>query len=267
MASTASSTTRVALVTGASRGIGAAIAARLARDGITVVVNYVANAAAAQAVVDGIVREGGAAVALQADIAQVAQARALVAATLGRFGRLDILVNNAAVVEAGPFAAIDEAAFDRHFDTNVKAALFLVQATADALADAGGAVVNVSSIGTRAANPRTMVYAATKAAIEMLTIALSRELGPRGVRVNAVAPGQIDTDMLRQVIPAPELEANIARISLGRLGRPDDIADVVAFLVSDAARWITGETIHVSGGQRLNYANLTPPPAGATKGG
>ncbi len=257
---------KVALVTGASRGIGAAIAARLAADGITVVVNYVANAAAAQAVVDAIAAQGGSAIAMQADLAEVAQARALVAATLARFGRLDILVNNAAIVEAMPFAAIDEASFDRHFDCNVKAMLFLVQAAADALAAAGGAVVNISSIGTRAANPRTMVYAATKAAIEMLTIALSRELGPRGIRVNCVAPGQIETDMLRKVIPAPELEANIARVSLGRLGRPDDIADVVAFLASGAARWITGETLHVSGGQRLNYANLTPPPPAATKG-
>ena len=142
--------------------------------------------------------------------------------------------------------------------------VFLVQAAADALATGGGVVINLSSIGTRAANPRTMIYAATKAAVEMLTISLSRELGPRGVRVNAVAPGQIETDMLRKVIPAAELEANIARVSLGRLGRPDDIADVVAFLASDAGRWITGETIHVSGGQRLNYPNPTPPVAGAS---
>ena len=168
----ASQSRKVALVTGASRGIGAAIATRLAHDGASVVVNYVANSSAAQAVVDAIVASGGTAVAMQADIAQVDQARLLVADTLSRFGRLDVLVNNAAIVEGVPFEAIDESLFDRHFDTNVKAMLFLVQAGADALAAAGGVVVNISSIGTRAANPRTMVYAATKAAIEMLTISL-----------------------------------------------------------------------------------------------
>ena len=255
---------KVALVTGASRGIGAAIATRLALDGAAVVVNYVANSAAAQGVVDAIEASGGTAATVQADVGQVGQARALVAEALRQFGRLDILVNNAAIAEGVAFEAIDEILFDRHFDTNVKAMVFLVQAAADALATGGGVVINLSSIGTRAANPRTMIYAATKAAVEMLTISLSRELGPRGVRVNAVAPGQIETDMLRKVIPAAELEANIARVSLGRLGRPGDIADVVAFLASDAGRWITGETIHVSGGQRLNYPNPTRPVAGAS---
>ena len=167
------------------------------------------------------------------------------------FGRLDILVNNAAIAEAATLDEVDEASFDRHFATNVKAALFLSQAAARVFGDQGGVIINVSSIGTRAANPRFVVYHATKAAIEMLTVTMSRDLGPRGIRVNAVAPGQIDTEMLRRNVPPAVLQANIERISLGRLGRPDDIAAVVAFLASDDARWITGETIHVSGGQRL----------------
>jgi 3-oxoacyl-[acyl-carrier protein] reductase len=242
---------KVALVTGAARGIGAAIARRLAADGAKVVVNYVHSADAARDVVRGIAAGGGEAYAAQADIAQVVTHRPLVDTAIRHFGRLDILVNNAAIAEAGLLDQIDEAFFDRHVATNMKATLFLSQAFARAFQGETGAIVNVSSIGTRAAAPSFMVYSATKAAIEMLTVTMSRDLGRKGIRVNAVAPGQIDSDMLRKNIPAEVLSANIARITLGRLGLPTDIAPVVSFLASDDAGWITGETIHVSGGQRL----------------
>jgi 3-oxoacyl-[acyl-carrier protein] reductase len=242
---------KVALVTGAARGIGAAIARRLAADGAKVVVNYIHSADAARDVVREIGAAGGEAYAAQADIAQIVTHRPLVDEAIRHFGRLDVLVNNAAIAEAGLLDEIDEAFFDRHVAINMKATLFLSQAFARAFQGEGGAIINVSSIGTRAAAPNFMVYSATKAAIEMLTVTMSRDLGRKGIRVNAVAPGQIDSDMLRKNIPAEVLSANVARITLGRLGLPTDIAPVVSFLASDDAGWITGETIHVSGGQRL----------------
>jgi 3-oxoacyl-[acyl-carrier protein] reductase len=242
---------KVALVTGAARGIGAAVARRLATDGAKVVINYVNSADAARDVVRDITAAGGEAYAAQADIAQIVTHGPLVDAAIKHFGRLDILVNNAAIAEAGLLDQIDEAFFDRHVATNMKATLFLSQAFARAFQGEGGAIINVSSIGTRAGAPNFMVYSATKAAIEMLTVTMSRDLGRKGIRVNAVAPGQIDSDMLRKNIPAKVLSANVARISLGRLGLPTDIAPVVSFLASADAGWITGETIHVSGGQRL----------------
>jgi 3-oxoacyl-[acyl-carrier protein] reductase len=241
---------KVALVTGAS-GIGASIAHRLAADGAKVVVNYNKNTEAAESVAAAIVEAGGEAFSVKADISITANAAPLVAEAVRRFGKLDVLVNNAAIAEGATLDEVDENLFERHIATNLKATLFLSQAAARVFGDQGGVIINISSIGTRAAHPRFMVYGATKAAIEMLTVTMSRDLGPRGIRVNAVAPGQIDTEMLRRAMPAPVLQANVQRISLGRLGRPDDIAPVVAFLASDDAGWITGETIHVSGGQRL----------------
>ena len=242
---------KVALVTGASRGIGAAIAERLARDGAAVVVNYVSDSSAAQRVVDAIIGSGGTAVAIQTDVGQVKQARELVAETLRRFGRLDILVNNAAVANRGPLAEIEEADFDRLFTINVRAPLFLVQAALEALTEARGAVINISSAATRTVSASMHVYTATKAAIDMLTQTLARELGPHGIRVNAVAPGTTETDMLAKVTSAAGREAAVERIALRRLGRPNDIAEVVAFLASDAGYWITGEILHANGGQRL----------------
>lgn len=243
-------TGKVALVTGASRGIGAAIAQRLARDGAKVVVNYLRRADRAGEVVSAIEAAGGEAFALQSDVSQVALAAPLVAQAVARFGRLDILVNNAAMVKAASIDEVDEALFDRHIATNVKSVLFLSQALARVVGDQGGVIINISSIATRTANPRFPVYGATKAAVEMLTTSLSRDLGRRGIRVNAVAPGDVDTEMLRGAIPPEVIQADIERNSLGRLGLAEDIARVVAFLASDDARWITGETLHVNGGQR-----------------
>ena len=237
---------KIALVTGGSRGIGAAIAERMAAEGAAIAVNYVANEAAANAVVARIRAAGGTAEAIQGDVSQVASAAPLVAETIGR---IDILVNNAGISAGIAFDAITEADFDRLVATNMKSTLFLSQAAARAMAP-GSVIVNVSSIGTRLASPITLVYVATKAAVEMMTLSMARALGPRGIRVVAVAPGMTDTEMLRSVI-APEVLVEAAlRNTLGRLGQVGDIAPVVAFLASDDAGWITGETIHVNGGQR-----------------
>jgi 3-oxoacyl-[acyl-carrier protein] reductase len=240
---------KVALVTGASRGIGVAIAERLAAEGAAVAVNYVASEAAAHEVVARIRAAGGTAEAIQGDVSQVATAAPLVAETIRRLGRLDILVNNAAVSAGIPFDDITEADFDRLVNTNVKSTLFLSQAAAREMAP-GSVIINLSSIGTRLAAPITVAYTATKAAVEMMTLSMARALGPRGIRVVAVAPGLTDTEMLRSVLSPQVLAEAPSRNMLGRLGQVDDIAPVVAFLASADAGWITGETLHVNGGQR-----------------
>ena len=239
---------KVALVTGASRGIGVAIAERLAAEGAAVAVNYVASEAAAQAVVARIRAAGGTAEAIQGDVSQVATAAPLVAETIRRLGRLDILVNNAAVSMGLDLDAITEADFDRMVATNMKSVLFLSQEAARAM-EPGSVIVNLSSVGTRMATPRFIVYAATKAAVETMTTSMARALAPRRIRVVAVAPGMTDTEMLRRAIPAQILADAAARNPLGRLGQVEDIAPVIAFLASDDAGWITGETLHVNGGQ------------------
>jgi 3-oxoacyl-[acyl-carrier protein] reductase len=240
---------KIALVTGASRGIGVAIAERLAAEGAAVAVNYVASEAAAHAVVARIRAAGGTAEAIQGDVSQVATAAPLVAETIRRLGRIDILVNNAAISAGIPFDEITEADFDRLVATNMKSTLFLSQAAAREMAP-GSVIINLGSIGTRLASPITVVYVATKAAVEMMTLSMARALGPRRIRVVAVAPGMTDTEMLRSVIAPEVLEEAARRNTLGRMGQVDDIAPVIAFLASDDAGWITGETIHVNGGQR-----------------
>lgn len=243
-------TGKVALITGGSRGIGAAIAKRLAADGARVVIGFATNRPAADSVVQAIRGAGVEAHPIQADITQAAERRRLIDEAIRRFGRIDILINSAAIVQAAVLEDVDEALFNQHFDTNLKAAFFMSQAAAAVFGQDGGAIVNISSIATRSATPQFIVYAAAKAALEMLTITMSRHLGPRGIRVNAVAPGQTATEMLLQVVPEEMIKDNVDRTSLKRMGTPEDIADVVAFLVSDDARWVTGETIHVNGGQR-----------------
>lgn len=242
------------MVTGASRGIGAAIARRLAAEGARVVVNYRRSAADAERVVAEIRAAGGWAEAAQADVADVVQVEALVdgaAESLASAGsRLDVLVSNAGVIEPAPLDHLDEGQFDRQFAANVKSVLFGARAAARAFENRGGAIINVSSISSRMPVAGTSIYSATKAAVEAITVALALELGARGVRVNAVAPGATVTDMLRSVLPAEMETATASRTALGRLGTPDDIAKVVAFLASDDAGWITGEVITASGGLR-----------------
>jgi 3-oxoacyl-[acyl-carrier protein] reductase len=234
---------KVAIVTGSSAGIGRAIAERLAQEGATVVVNYGKSADKAKAVVTGIESKGGTAVAIQADISEVENARRLVRNTVERFGRLDILVNNAAIALNKPLIETTEREFDQSFALNAKGPYFAMQEAAKVIAD-GGRIVNLSSGGTRLGFPGGTVYLGTKAALEQFTKGLAHELASRAVTVNTVSPGFTDTAMLWESLreTAPQMTP------LGRLGKPGDIADVVAFIVSDQARWLTGQNIQASGG-------------------
>jgi 3-oxoacyl-[acyl-carrier protein] reductase len=240
---------RVAIVTGGSRGIGAGIARRLAEDGAAVVVNYSTNVEAADVVVAGIEAVGGRAVALQADLADLVQVRRLFAAAQQAYGRLDILVNNAAVAEFLPLEAITTGHYHRQFAVNVCGLLFATQEAAQRMGE-GGRIINISSGAAQAAPPSASVYSATKAAVEAITRSLAQELGPRQITVNAVAPGFTETDMLRAVMANVDWNELAARTPLGRIGTPEDIADVVAFLASEEARWVTGQVIGASGGLR-----------------
>ena len=239
---------KVAVVTGASRGIGAATAERLARDGATVVVNYSKSVKAADEVVSRIKKEGGHASAHKADMSDPAQAKGLIEAAFKEHGRLDILVNNASIANFLPLQAVDEKHVRAHFDLNVTGIIFATQAAAAYLPKEGGRVINVSALGATRAMPGIGVYSASKAALNALTRVWAMELGPRGVTVNAVSPGPIETDMFRAAATEDVAKYLISRTSLGRIGVPADVADVVAFLASSNGRWVTGEVITVSGG-------------------
>jgi 3-oxoacyl-[acyl-carrier protein] reductase len=242
---------KVAVVTGASKGIGAAIARALAREGAAVVVNYASSRAGAEAVVAAIAAEGGRAVAVQADVTQAAQAEALIAAAVREFGRLDVLVNNSGVYEFAPLEAVSEAHYRRLFDVNVLGVLLASQAAARHLGE-GGSIVNISSAATSVRLPTSAVYTGTKGALNAISGVLAKELAPRRIRVNAVSPGFVVTEGTHAAgIVGSEMEAGlVAQTPLGRAGQPDDIAGVVAFLASDDARWVTGEEITASGGVR-----------------
>ena len=238
---------KVAIVTGASRGIGAAIAARLAADGAKVVVNYSRSEAAANDVVESIRKNGGDAIAIRADISDLEQIPPLIDASLKRFGCLDILVNNAAYSQRRTLDEIDLDHFMRHFKLNVRGLLFTTQAAAKQMT-AGGRIINITSGIVRARVAGSAVYAGSKAAVEAFTRCLAAEFGPRGITINSLAPGVTDTDMLQSSVPEAVQKALVAQTPLGRLGTPQDIADAVAFLASDESRWITGEVIGVNGG-------------------
>ncbi len=243
----ASLTGKVAIVTGASRGIGRAIAERLAQDGATVVVDYSQSADKAQEVVAAIEAKGGTAIALQADMSQVAQIRSLFQETIDKFGKIDILVNNAGTSLFKPLAETTEAEFDKQFALNAKGTFFALQEAAKHLSD-NGRIVNISTAGTVSGGANFAAYVGSKSAIEGFGLCLAKELGGRGITVNAVLPGITETDMSLETLPDEARQAMVAQTSLGRLGKPEDIADVVAFLVSDRARWITGRSIQADGG-------------------
>jgi 3-oxoacyl-[acyl-carrier protein] reductase len=239
---------KVAIVTGASRGIGRAIAERLASEGSAVVVNHRASAGQAAEVVAAIERNGGRAVAVQADMGEVADVRRLVAGTIERFGKLDILVNNAGVGNRTAMADMTENEFDWTLAVNARGPFFAIQAAVPRISD-GGRVINISSCGTHIAQVSGLlaVYQMSKGALEQLARCYVKELGARGITINSVLPGFVETELASDT-PAAYKEALVQRTALQRLGTPEDIADVVCFLASDGARWITGEAISVSGG-------------------
>ena len=242
---------KVAIVTGASKGIGAAIAEDLGREGASVIVNYSSSPQKAEEVVARIKSNGGSAKAVQADISKPAEARQLIDATLTEFGCVDILVNNAGVYEFRPLPDVDEAHFDRIFDLNVKGLVFATQAAVKAFGENGGTVINISSMASLAATPNASVYSATKAAVDSITRTLAAELGPKKILVNSVLPGPVETDGALSLSNWDEFSAGLVQQTpLGRVGKPADIAKVVSFLASDDAGWITGQVIPVAGGLR-----------------
>lgn len=240
---------KVAIVTGSSRGIGRAIAETLARDGATVVINYSKSADAAKQAVDEIVAKGGKAIAIQADISKVEDVRRLYAEVQEKLGHIDIVVNNAGILPpAVPVEKETEATWDTVFGL-LKGTYFSMQEASRRVTN-GGRIINLSSSTTRGWSPGYSIYAGSKSAIEQFTRSLSRELGPRGITVNSVIPGLTDTDMISDYTPAIR-EAVAKNTTLGRLGKPQDIADVVAFLASDDGRWITGQQVVANGGSNL----------------
>ncbi|HEY5781452.1 MAG TPA: glucose 1-dehydrogenase [Lysobacter sp.] len=244
-------TGKVALVTGASKGMGAAIAAALAAEGASVVVNYASSKEGAEAVVARIKQAGGTAVAVRGDVSQQADAKALVDAAVQQFGRLDILVNNSGVYGFAPLEEITEADFHRHFNINVLGLLLTTQAALPHLGE-GASVINISSLVTRITPPHSAVYTGTKGAVDAITGVLSRELGPRKIRVNAINPGMVETEGTHTAgFHGTDVEAGtIAQTPLGRIGQPQDIASIAVFLASDDSNWMTGEQLLASGGLR-----------------
>ncbi len=247
---------RTALVTGSSRGIGAAIARKLAEEGACVVLHANRTAGRAEEIAREIEANGGKAVAVQGDLSSAAGAREIVRAAFSEYGALDILVNNAAAGDGGALEDLEEESVLRIFAVNVVSILFTTKEFVRLTRSRAGRIVNVSSIAGRLPSPGGSVYAATKAAVESLTRSHAVELGPRGITVNAVAPGTTRTEMAAEVFPPDLLRQCAAATPLGGLGQPEKIAEVVAFLCSDAASWITGQVIGVDGGQPTSTALL-----------
>jgi 3-oxoacyl-[acyl-carrier protein] reductase len=243
---------KVAVVTGASKGIGAAIAKELARQGAAVVVNYSSSKEAAERVVSEINSQEGKAVAVQANIAQPADIERLFAETTKAFGKVDVLVNNAGIYEFAPLENVTPEHFHKQFDLNVLGLVLASQAAVRHFGPDGGSIVNISSVAATAAPPTTSVYSASKAAVNAVTRSLAQELGPRKIRVNAVNPGMVETEGVHAagIAESDFRRATEAQTPLGRIGQPGDIAPAVAFLASDDAAWITGETLYISGGLR-----------------
>jgi 3-oxoacyl-[acyl-carrier protein] reductase len=243
---------QVAVVTGASKGIGAAIAEHLGAAGAAVVVNYASSKTGAEQVVARIRQADGIAVAVQADVSKPEDVRRLFAETKKAFGKLDILVNNAGVYEFAPLEAITAEHFHKHFDLNVLGLLLTTQEAAKHFGPSGGSIINLSSFAATSAPPTASVYSGTKAAVNAITRSLAQELGPRKIRVNAVSPGVVETEGLHAAgISGSDFQRQIeAQTPLGRISRPQDIAPAVVFLASAESAWITGENLYVSGGLR-----------------
>ena len=243
---------KVAIVTGASKGIGASIATHLAAEGAAVVVNYSSSKEGADRVVGDIVRKGGKAVAVQANVAKPADIQRLFAETKKSFGRLDILINNAGIYEMAPLENVTPEHFHKHFDLNVLGLLLASQEAAKHFGHDGGAIVNISSVVATSALPGLSVYSATKAAVDAITKSLARELGTRKIRVNSINPGMVETEGTHSAgIAESDFRRHTeAQTPLGRIGQPQDIAPAVVFLASPDTSWITGETLYITGGWR-----------------
>jgi len=241
---------KVAIVTGASKGIGAEAARALAAEGAAVVVNYASSREGADKVVADIQKAGGKAVAVGGSVSKSADVAGIFAAAKEHFGRVDILVNNAGVYAMEPIAEVTEESYRRQFDTNVLGILLASQAAAAQFGDAGGSIINIGSVVSRITPPGSSIYSGTKGAVDAITGVLAKELGPRGIRVNTVNPGLVQTEGTRTTgIVGSDFETHVASTTpLGRVGQPDDIAPVIVFLASDEAKWVTGEKIEVAGG-------------------
>jgi 3-oxoacyl-[acyl-carrier protein] reductase len=243
---------KVAVVTGASKGIGAGIAKGFAAAGAAVVVNYASSREGADRVVAEITAQGGKAIAVQGDVSKAADVTRLFAETKASFGGLDVLVNNAGVYRFEPLEAVTEKEFHREFDTNVLGTLLTIQEALKYFGPHGGSVINISSIASLNPTPDSVVYSATKSAVDSITRGLSRELGARKIRVNAIAPGGTASEgLVTAGILGSDFEKQIIGMTpLGRFGQPEDIARVAVFLASDDSAWLTGERITASGGWR-----------------
>jgi 3-oxoacyl-[acyl-carrier protein] reductase len=241
---------KVAIITGASKGIGAATARAFAAEGASVIVNYASDKAGAEKVVSAIKAQGGQAHAVKADVSIAADVQHLFSEALRVFGKIDILVNNAGIYHFAPLEAVTEADFHRQFNTNVLGTILMIQEAAKHL-PAGGSIINTSTIASTNPVAYSLVYAASKSAVDTVTKAMARELGPKRIRVNTIAPGGTVTEGLEALaLPEEFAEQMIAGTPLGRLGLPEDIARVAVFLASDDAAWVTGERLTVSGGYK-----------------
>jgi 3-oxoacyl-[acyl-carrier protein] reductase len=243
---------KVAVVTGASKGIGAAIAEKLGSEGAKVVVNYARDRAGAEKVADSIKRSGGQAISIQADVSKAADVKKLFAEAVSAFGAVDILVNNAGVYEFRPLESIDESHFHKIFDLNVLGLLLTTKEAVNHMNGQGGSIINVSSIAAKTPALNSSVYSATKGAVDVISRALALELAPRRIRVNSLSPGATDTEGVRAMAVDKSFEqAAISRTPLGRMGTAEDVAKAALFLASEDSGWVTGEELLVGGGIRL----------------
>jgi 3-oxoacyl-[acyl-carrier protein] reductase len=246
-------TGKVAVVTGASKGIGASIAEHFAADGASVIVNYASSKSGADAVVKRITDKGGKAIAVQADVSKPEDITRLFAETKKAYGKLDILVNNAGIYEFSPIGTITPEHFHKQFDLNVLGLILTTQEAIKLIGPEGGSIINISSLVGPMPVPTGSVYSATKAAVDAVTVALAGELGPRKIRVNSLNPGMVETEGLHAVGFAESdfRKHTEATTPLGRIGQPQDIATAAVFFASDAAGWVTGQTLLLAGGARL----------------
>jgi len=243
---------KVAVVTGASKGIGANIAKHLGAAGASVVVNYASSKSGADKVVDEITAAGGKAVAVQGDVSKQADIDRLFDETIAAYGKVDILINNAGIYEFGPLEVITAEHFHSQFDLNVLGLILTTQKAVSLFGENGGSVVNISSVVGVEPFANAAVYSATKAAVDAVTISLAKELGPKKIRVNSLNPGMVITEGTERVgVAGSEMETATAKATpLGRVGQPDDIGPVAVFLASDDSAWVTGEILKVAGGYR-----------------